>query len=66
MTATERDADEPAEAIEPRDELGYAFSKVFWHIFAELPDCPARAAALTATIQCHTRVAELLKTPRLN
>jgi len=66
MTALERDeTDEPAKAIEARDELGWAFSKVFWCIFAELPDCPARRAALAATIQCHTRVAELIRAPNL-
>jgi hypothetical protein len=68
MTATDRDeVDEPAEPIEARDALGAAIGQIIAHVFAELPiDCVARRAALTVTIQCHSRVAELLRTPRLN
>jgi hypothetical protein len=52
---------------EVRDPLGAAIGQIIAHVFAELPiDCVARRAALAATIQCHARVAELLRTPRLN
>lgn len=49
------------------DPLGAAISQVIASIFEALPtDCPARKAALTVAIQSHTRIAELLKQPRLN
>jgi hypothetical protein len=65
MTVTDRD--EVDDLPEVRDPIGAAISQLIASIFESLPtDSPTRRAALAATIQCHTRVAELLKQPRLN
>jgi hypothetical protein len=65
MTVTDRD--EVDDLPEVHDELGAAIGQIIAHVFAELPiDCPERRAALCTIIECHTRVAGLLRQPRLN
>jgi hypothetical protein len=68
MTVTDRDeTDEPAEPIEARDALGVAIGQVIAAVFEALPaDCAERKAALTVAIEAHTRIATLLRQPRLN
>jgi hypothetical protein len=59
--------DEPAEPIEARDELGALIGQIIAYVFAELPtDCAERKAALVTAIEAHTRIAALLRQPRLN
>jgi hypothetical protein len=59
--------DEANDPPEVRDPLGAAVSRVIGCIFESLPtDCPARRAALCTVIECHTRVAALLRQQWLN
>jgi hypothetical protein len=52
---------------EARDPLGVAISQVIACVFEALPaDCAERKAALVTAIEAHTRIAALLKQPRLN